>query len=71
MKILLVIPFLLLFGCANQSIETEAAVLNSKAAQQWCNDDKQQLQSMTKQTAVDGKVIQSLMTVECGVSDDI
>lgn len=66
MKTLIAIPFLFLFGCAGQSIETEAAALNAKAAQQWCSEERQQLQSMTKETAKDGRVIQSLMTVDCG-----
>lgn len=71
MRFFIVIPFLFLFGCANQSIETEAAILNAKAAQQWCDEDKQQLQSMTKETAKDGKIIQSLMTVDCGDTDGV
>lgn len=61
---------LLLTACANQSIEHQAAALNAKAAQEWCNDEMQQLDTMTKQTANDGNVIQSLMTVSCGAINE-
>jgi uncharacterized protein YjaG (DUF416 family) len=71
MKILLAISLaILLSACSTTSIETEAAILNAKAAEKYCDDEKQKLESMTKETDVNGRVIQSSTVVDCGGIDE-